>query len=65
MSEGRALMVLLVGVRHKYRTVVELVLNVATWDASDASPVNVGAVISPVARIFGTLNVAPPVSPGV
>jgi hypothetical protein len=57
-------MVLLFGVRHKYRMVVALVLNVTTWDASDASPVNDAAVISPDATILGTLNVGG-VSPGV
>ena len=56
---------LLFGVRHKYRIVDALVLNVTTCDASDARPVNVGAVISPVASIFGTRIVPPPVSPGV
>lgn len=42
-----------------------LVFTVTTCDASDARPVKVGAVMSPVANIFGTRSVAPPVSPGV
>jgi hypothetical protein len=65
MSAGVPLTVLLFGVRHRYRIVDALVLNVTTCDASDARPVNVGAVMSPVANIFGTRSVAPPVSPGV
>jgi hypothetical protein len=65
MSAGAPPVVLLFGVTHRYRMVDALVFAVTTCDASDARPVKVGAVISPVARIFGTRSVAPPVSPGV
>jgi hypothetical protein len=57
--------VLLFGERHKYRIVDALVFAVITCDASDARPVNVDAVISPVATILGTRSAAPPASPGV
>jgi hypothetical protein len=65
ISAGLPPAVLSFGVRHRYRAVAALVLLVTTWDASDASPVKVGAVIPPVATILGTRNTAPPVSPGV